>query len=135
MTTAFAHILLVEDNSFDAKVFLRALQDVKLHASISVVKDGVEAIDALREYSEAIMEELIVVTDLNMPRVNGFDLLQRLRSDAKFTRLPIFVITTSNTSADREKAMSLGVDGYIYKTLAGDSGELLEPIIAYLGNK
>jgi CheY-like chemotaxis protein len=124
------HILLVEDNTFDAKVFCRALDDAKLEIPITVVGDGIQALALLRDFTWIAGPGLVVVTDLNIPRMNGIELLRTLRGDAAFEQLPVFVVTTSDAPADREKALELGIEGYICKT--GEGRDLIEPIIAYL---
>lgn len=130
MKAANAHILLVEDNAFDAKVFRRSLRDANLQSPVTVVKDGREALEILREHPKTWRGEWIVVTDLNMPRMKGIDLLGALRSDADLIHLPVFVVTTSNAPSDRESALRLGVEAYICKS--DDGGDVLKPIIAYL---
>jgi CheY-like chemotaxis protein len=133
MTQASSHILLVEDNAFDAKVFCRSLHEAKLESPVTVVRDGMEALAVLRTHAKAWGEELIVVTDLNMPRMKGIDLLRALRSDAELTHLPVFIVTTSDARSDREKAFELGIEGYICKT--DDGSDVLKPIIAYLAGR
>jgi CheY-like chemotaxis protein len=131
MMSAGTHILLVEDNSFDAKVFRRALRAAKLENPITVVGNGVDALTILR--GDARPEDLIVVTDLNMPRVNGIDLLRTIRGDVSFAHLPVFVLTTSDAPSDRTEAFELGIEGYIHKT--GEDTNLVEPIIDYLSRQ
>jgi CheY-like chemotaxis protein len=126
-------ILLVEDNTFDAKVFQRAIREARLENPIVVARNGAEALTVLSDYAGIDDPDLLIVTDLNMPRVNGIDLLRKIRSDAAFAHLPVFVVTTSDAPADRERAVELGIEGYICKT--GDGADLIEPIIAYLAGQ
>lgn len=123
-------ILLVEDNTFDAKVFRRTLREAKVENPITVVSDGVEALTVLRTHPDIDNDDLVVVTDLNMPRINGIDLLEEIRGDAAFSHLPVFVITTSDAPTDREKAYELGVEGYILKT--SDDSDQINSFIVYL---
>lgn len=123
-------ILLVEDNTFDAKVFRRALREAKLENPITVVGNGVEALITLRNCAGSENRDLVLITDLNMPRVSGFDLLRTIRGDTAFAHLPVFVITTSDALTDRERALEFGVEGYIHKT--GEGRDFIEPIVAYL---
>lgn len=130
MSVTSNHILLVEDNTFDAKVFRRALHEAKLEIPITVVGDGIDALTLLRNSAWIAEAGLVVVTDLNIPRMNGIELLKTIRGDAAFAHLPVFVVTTSDAPNDREKALELGIEGYICKT--GDGRDLVEPIIAYV---
>jgi CheY-like chemotaxis protein len=127
------HILLVEDNTFDAKVFRRALNEAKLEIPMTVVGNGVEALEVLRNRAWIADPRLVVVTDLNIPRMNGIDLLRTIRGDTEFAHLPVFVVTTSDAPADREKAVALRIEGYICKT--GEGRDLVEPIIAYVAQQ
>lgn len=124
------HILLVEDNQFDAKVFRRALEGAELENPVTVAKDGVEALAVLRSYAGVSNPNLIVVTDLNMPRMSGLDLLRNIRSDKGLADLPVFVLTTSDAPSDHEQTMALGIEGYIRKT--GEERDLVEPIAGFL---
>lgn len=124
------HILLVEDNTFDAKVFRRALHEANLAIPITVVGDGIDALALLRNFTWIPDPGLVVVTDLNIPRMNGIELLRTIRADAAFSHLPVFVVTTSDAPIDREKALELGIEAYICKK--GEGRELVEPIIAYV---
>jgi chemotaxis family two-component system response regulator Rcp1 len=126
-----AHILLVEDNTFDAKVFRRAFSEAELKNPITVVRNGIEALMVLREYGGILDTNLVVVTDLNMPSMNGIDLLRAIRGDPRLAHLPVFVVTTSDAPSDRYETLELGIEGYICKT--GEGRDVVEPIIAYLG--
>ena len=130
---AKSHILLVEDNSFDAKVFQRALRDKGLETPITIVKDGIEALETLRMFSAASFADLIIVTDLKLPCMDGIDLLRRIRKETPFTDLPIFVVTTSDAPADRYAASEFGIEAYICKT--GPEFDFVEPIIAFLNHR
>lgn len=130
MSAIAARILLVEDNMFDAKVFRRAFDDAKLENAIIVVQNGIEALAILQEYTEIGDTAFIVVTDLNMPCMNGIDFLRAIRSDPKLARLPVFVVTTSDAPADRSETFQLGIEGYICKT--GEGRDVVEPVISFL---
>lgn len=123
-----ANILLVEDNVFDAKVFRFAAEEAGIEAPITIARDGVEAMAVLRD--RQIETDLIVVTDLNMPRMSGIELLRTIRETDELADLPVFVVTTSNLPSDHDEAVKLGINGYIRKT--GDEQDLIEPIVAFL---
>lgn len=121
-------ILLVEDNSFDAKVFCRAIEGTGLELPVRIARDGVEALAVLeRQQAEGAM---IVVTDLKMPRMGGIELLRRIRENEALNHLPVFAMTTSTLASDCGEAEALGIEAYIRKT--GDEQALIDPIVAFL---
>ena len=126
-----ASILLIEDNRFDAKVFQFAVRDAGVEANVTVARDGVEAMAKLEDPS--IEQDVIVVTDLNMPRMGGIELLRRIRRTAELAHLPVFVMTTSDLASDHDEAAALGVEGFIQKT--GDEQGMIDPILAFLAKR
>jgi CheY-like chemotaxis protein len=111
------HLLLVEDDDLDVMNVHRALSQASEIASITVARDGIDALKMLR--SGALpLERLVVVLDLRMPRMSGLDLLKELRADPRFRRLPNVVLTTSDDPHDRDAAFCLGVAGYFVKPAA-----------------
>jgi CheY-like chemotaxis protein len=111
------HLLLVEDDDLDVMNVHRALAQAPEVASITVARDGVEALRMLRA-GELAMERLVVMADLRMPRMSGLDLLKELRADPKLRRLPCVILTTSDDPHDRDAAFSLGAAGYFVKPAA-----------------
>jgi two-component system response regulator len=113
-------ILLVEDNPDDAQLTLRALKRSNIANDIIIAHDGVEAIDyllATGKYTGRDMTILpqLVLLDLKMPRLDGFDVLYRLRSDDRTRLLPVVVLTTSSEDQDRVESYKLGANSYIRK--------------------
>jgi CheY-like chemotaxis protein len=108
------HLLLVEDDDLDVMNVHRALSQAPEIASITVARDGMEALRLLRA-GELPLERLVILLDLHMPRMSGLDLLRELRLDARLKRVPNVVLTTSDDPQDRELAFSLGVAGYFVK--------------------
>jgi CheY-like chemotaxis protein len=91
-------ILLVEDNPGDARLIREALKDSKLPNIVHHAKDGVEALAFLQKdepYADAPRPDLILL-DLNMPRMNGLELLKRIKDDPFLRRIPVVVLTISN---------------------------------------
>lgn len=106
-------ILMVEDDDVDATALKRALQKLKLLNPTYRAKDGLEAIDLLR--SGQIPSPYIILLDLNMPRMNGLEFLEELRSDPALTQSVVFVLTTSKSDEDITAAYREHVAGYLLK--------------------
>ncbi|MEZ5930980.1 MAG: response regulator [Alphaproteobacteria bacterium] len=124
-------ILLIEDNAFDAKVFRYALRDAGVDLPVKVARDGVHALEILQR--DPAGAEMLIVTDLKMPRMGGIELLRTIRSTEAIAHLPVFVVTTSSLPGDRDETLKLGIEGYVRKS--GDEKEMTDPIVAYLVKK
>ena len=110
-------ILLVEDNPGDVNLTRLALADREINVNLSVVADGVEAMNFLHrqgEYDRAIHPDLILL-DWNLPRKDGREVLLEIRSDARLQRIPVVVLTTSQAEEDILKAYNLHANCYITK--------------------
>jgi len=116
-------ILLVEDDQMDVMNVQRELRKQNISVPLIHAKNGREALNLLRgENGEAkIGRPSLVMLDLNMPRLNGLELLKILRADPEFNDLNVFIMTTSDLDVDRSGASDLGVSGYIIKPLTFDS--------------
>lgn len=114
MATPSASILLADDDLVDTKAFLRALGRLGATAPVIVARDGVEAWELL-DRADGLRPAMIVL-DINMPRMNGLELLRRIRDDARHAGTPVFVLTTSDDEGDRLDALELRVAGYIVKS-------------------
>ena len=113
-------ILLVEDNPDDVELTRIAFEEAKVANSLVVVRDGAEALDYLfarGAYAGRDPDDLpsIVLLDLNLPRVDGREVLQAIREDPHTRSLPVVVLTTSTEPFDLESAYALGVNSYIQK--------------------
>ncbi|MCB2407509.1 response regulator [Hymenobacter lucidus] len=115
-------ILLVEDDQMDVMNVQRELRKHDINVPMHIAKNGREALQLLRgEAGQAqIAKPSVVMLDINMPRMNGLELLEALRSDPEFVGLNIFIMTTSDLETDRLKARELAVSGYIIKPLNFD---------------
>ncbi|MEQ8329702.1 MAG: response regulator [Longimicrobiales bacterium] len=108
------NILLVEDDSVDVMTVMRAFKEVQFGNPIHHAEDGVIALEQLR--AGAIdLHKLLILLDLNMPRMNGMEFLRELRADPALKHLPVVVLTTSNDDRDRVEAYDLNVAGYLIK--------------------
>ena len=113
-------ILLVEDNPDDIELTLRALKKNNIANEVIVAKDGVEALDYLfgmgahagRDKSKM---PTVILLDLKLPRMNGLEVLQRLRADKRTKLLPIVILTSSKEERDMIDGYKFGANSYIHK--------------------
>ncbi len=114
-----ANILLVEDDQLDTMDIKRSLEKLKILYQLHEAKNGEEAIAVLNRLEEGGLSHLpdVLLIDINMPRMNGLELLQVIRNSEKWKHLKCFIITTSTEKVDKQKAQELGVSGYIVKPL------------------
>lgn len=110
-------VLLVEDNPGDVHLTRIALADREVNVNLSVVADGVEAMNFLHcqgEYHQAVHPDLILL-DWNLPRKDGREVLTEIRSDERLQRIPVVVLTTSQAEEDILRAYNLHANCYITK--------------------
>jgi CheY-like chemotaxis protein len=115
-------ILLLEDEAADAYLVKVALKENKVLARLHHVLDGREGMGFLQktgDYSNAPRPDLILL-DLNMPRMNGYEFLASVKSDERFKSIPIVVLTTSDVESDILRAYQLGAASYITKPTGMD---------------
>jgi len=108
-----ASILLVEDDVVDAMTVKRALKDLNVTNTLIIKNNGEEALAYLR--NEADRLPCIIILDLNMPKMNGVELLRNLKHDEHLRRIPAVVLTTSKDEQDRFETFDLSVAGYMIK--------------------
>src|SRR5438874_13561509 len=124
-------ILLVEDNPDDEALTLRALKKNNIRNRIVVARNGVEALDylfgagAYKGRDLTAMPQLTLL-DLNLPMIDGLEVLRRLRSDPRTRLLPVVILTSSNEERDLVNSYSLGANSYVRKPV--DFGEFTEAI-------
>jgi two-component system response regulator len=106
-------ILLVEDNPDDEKLTLRALKKNNIANPVKVARDGQEALDYLFDDSQAL--PAVVLLDLRLPKVNGLEVLKRMRADPLRKLVPVVVLTSSKEESDLVRAYSIGANSYIRK--------------------
>lgn len=112
-------ILLVEDDELDVLDIKRSLEKLSIVFQLETAKNGEEALEILNDKGSFGLKVLphVVLIDINMPKMNGFELLEVIRSNSEYKDLKCFVITTSDEKIDRLKADALKVSGYIIKPL------------------
>jgi two-component system response regulator len=117
-------ILLVEDNLNDAELAISALNEYKLANKIEHVKDGPEALDFLfgtgkYEHTDIPLPR-VVLLDLKMPKLNGLEVLKRIKSDERTKKIPVIMLTSSKEEPDIDLAYAYGANSYIVKPVEFD---------------
>ncbi len=123
-TVHSVRILLVDDSATDAELCIDTLQKHDLADQLTWVKDGAEALEYLflegRYANRPATPPQLILLDLAMPKVNGFDVLRRIRSDARTKSIPVVVMTSSQEDRDITESYDLGVNSYVSKPVVFD---------------
>lgn len=124
-------ILLVEDNPQDELLTLRALRKAHLANQVDVVRDGQQALDYLFREGEFSARSgppspTVVLLDLNLPRIGGLEVLERLRADPRTHLLPVVILTSSDEERDRLRSYENGANSFVRKPL--DFAEFAETV-------
>jgi two-component system, response regulator len=110
-------ILLVEDNPNDAELTQRALRKTDIGARLLVARDGAEAIE--RVLTEGLRPRVIFL-DLKLPKIDGMEVLRRIRADERTKQIPVVVLTSSQEERDINESYKLGVNSYVVKPVEFD---------------
>lgn len=112
-----AHVLLVEDNADDVELTLEALKDSRVRMAVEVVGDGLAAMAYLKGEGDSAGRPTpdLILLDLNLPRMDGREVLRAIRTDPALTDIPVVVLTTSEDEEDILKAYKLHANCYITK--------------------
>jgi two-component system response regulator len=118
-------ILLVEDNPDDGALTLRALKKNNIRNEVVIARDGVEALDYLFGTGAYVGRDLtampqVILLDLKLPKVDGFEVLERIRSSETTKFLPVVILTTSNEDQDRIRGYGLGANSFVRKPVEFD---------------
>jgi len=113
-------ILLIEDNPLDVDLTLRAFKKRNLTNEILVARDGEEALQYIKKWDAGDQIPIVILLDLNLPKVNGLEVLEKIKKHPKYNTIPIVVLTTSSDNKDIEGAYKLGVNSYIIKPVNFD---------------
>ena len=117
MITDAPAVLLVEDNPDDEELILRGLRDTNLTNPVDVARDGQEALDYLFGNHDQAAKPLpvVVLLDLRLPRVQGFEVLKRIRTEERTRRVPVVILTSSSEDQDLINGYDLGANSYVRK--------------------
>lgn len=115
------NILIVDDDDVAAESVVRSLRKHAMDFPVTLARDGIEALEILRAtHSELTIEKpYLVLLDLNMPRMNGFEFLQEVRNDRQLHDAIIFILTTSDADSDKSSAYNENIAGYMVKSAVG----------------
>jgi two-component system response regulator len=135
-------ILLVEDSKDDVLLIQRAFNKTKLAEKFELIiaQDGNQALTYLHDLEISSISQqgkipMILLLDLNLPKMNGFEILQRIRSNDKTKLIPVIVFTSSKEDQDITKSYLLGANSYVRKPIDSDKfTSVLQQIISYWGD-
>ncbi len=119
-------VILVEDNPADAEMTLAALSEHNFANKVKLLKDGAEAVDYIMNNVDCVAGQTdkcfpkVILLDLKLPKIDGLEVLRRIRSDERTKSVPVVVLTSSNEERDRIESYKLGVNSYIVKPVNFD---------------
>ena len=122
-------ILLAEDDPRDAELTLQALREHHLANRVVVARDGVETLEYLRACAQAGADPgmpAVLLLDIKMPRLDGIEVLARMRKDPKLKNLPVVMLTSSREGPDLQAAYDLGANAYVVKPI--DFSEFIDAV-------
>jgi Response regulators consisting of a CheY-like receiver domain and a winged-helix DNA-binding domain len=130
MTADLPHILIAEDSDNDLELTLAALRSHRVINEVDAVRDGAEALDYLYRQGRFVSREAkplaLVLLDLKMPKVDGLEVLRRIKSDPDLRLTPVVMLTSSREEVDLVRSYELGVNAYVVKPVA--FGEFMEAV-------
>lgn len=126
----FRTILLVEDDPKDVELTLEALTEIQLANNVTVVEDGVEAMEFLQyqgKYKSRKPENpIVILLDIKMPRMSGFEVLHAIRNDEKLKKIPIVMLTSSHEEVDLKMGYENGTNAFVVKPV--DAREFIHAV-------
>ncbi|MDX9970246.1 MAG: response regulator [Hydrogenophaga sp.] len=113
-------MLLVEDNPMDLDLTLRAFERKRFSNRIDVARDGEEALAFMERWDAGEAPPAVILLDINLPKVNGLEVLRQLKEHPRHRRIPVVMLTSSREDRDLLAAYDLGVNSYIEKPVSFD---------------
>jgi two-component system response regulator len=116
-------ILIVEDNPDDLELTVRALEESRVVGKVVTARDGAEALsillgDAATPGTKPALVPMVVLLDIKLPKIDGLEVLRRIRSDPRTSLLPVVILTSSKQDEDRLAGYRLGANSYVHKPVA-----------------
>lgn len=127
MTTNLVEILLVEDNLTDAELTIRELKKHNMANNLVHVKNGEEALDFIfatgpyKDTRDVALPPKVMLLDIQMPKVNGIEVLEKIKADPRTRGMPVVILTSSKENPDIQKCYALGANSYIVKPVNFES--------------
>ena len=123
-------IMIVDDNPDDIEITQAVLEEIGRKEEVKAARDGLQALRNLREGKHL---PRLILLDLKMPGMSGFDCLREIRADERLRKIPVIVVTSSSLESDRQKAHAAGANGFLLKDIDADRfGASLKAAIATL---
>lgn len=125
MNNGEIEILLVEDNPGDAEITIRALRRKNFDNKLVHLENGADALDYIfgyGQYADHTVSSMpkVILLDLNMPKIGGMEVLQKIKSDERTRKIPVVILTSSKEDPDIERCFDLGANSYIVKPVEFD---------------
>lgn len=128
----YYNILIVDDDDVDVMNVQRAMSKNQIINPLHRVSDGIEALEFLRDPQNTNLRPIIILLDLNMPRMGGIEFLQNIRNDKKLKRIPVIVMTVSDDDKDKLAAYDEHIQGYVIKPMKFENFRIcMEQLNAY----
>jgi two-component system, response regulator len=130
-------ILLVEDNNSDIEMIMDTISEKNLDERVIAVKNGKEAIDYFFGpqgclHGSPVYLPKMILLDLKLPKINGFQVLKRLKADERTRQIPVVIFTSSDQKSDKDESYALGVNSYIVKPMDADVyADYISDIVRY----
>lgn len=130
MPLSTVHLVVIEDDDVDVESVVRSLNRNGIFGEITVFRDGLEALQTLQRQPTTLSSRpLLILLDLDLPRLNGFEFLDALRSDPRLRGATVFVLTLSDRTEDKLAAYDRQVAGYLLKSTLGENFALLPKLL------
>lgn len=135
MENSLRSILLVEDNPMDVDLTLRVFKKRNINHPVHITRNGEEAINYFKAEAGEVDIPGLVLLDLKLPKVDGFEVLRYIKNDNRYQAIPVVVLTSSSDSGDIKRAYSLGANSYIIKPIEFEQfSEIAAQITQYWGS-